>query len=97
MNEDIFESLKQGMREAEAFKRGDLRLRPYSVKIAVPDVKSIRKQTGLTQEEFATLFGWSKDTVASWEQGRRAPEHSAKAMLKLIEKNPSYVLEVLQV
>ena len=59
-------------------------------------IEDIRKQTGLTQEEFAILFGWSKDTVSSWEQGRRAPDHSAKAMLKLISSDASYVIEVLQ-
>ena len=96
MSDDIFESLKQGMKEAVAFKKGELELRPYKVEIEIPDVKSIRKQTGLTQVEFAALFGWSKDAVASWEQGRRVPEHSAKAMLKLIAKNPSYVLEALR-
>lgn len=96
MNEKDFETLKQGMKEAAAFKRGELQIRPYKVKIKTPDVRKIRKKTGLTQEEFAMLFGWSKDTVSSWEQGRRVPEHSAKAMLTLISADPGYVLGVLQ-
>lgn len=96
MDKEIFESLKRGLKEAEAFKRGDLKLHAYSVKIEIPDVKEIRKKTGLTQEEFAALFGWSKDAVSSWEQGRRAPDHSAKVMLKLIAKDPAYVLETMR-
>ena len=96
MDKEIFESIKQGLKEAAAFKRGELKLRAYSAKIKIPDVRKIRERTGLTQDEFATLFGWSKDTVSSWEQGRRVPEHSAKAMLKLIATDPSYVLEVLR-
>lgn len=96
MDKEIFESLKRGLKEAEAFKRGDLKLHPYSVKIEIPDVKEIRKKTGLTQEEFATLFGWSKESVASWEQGRRVPDHAAKVMLKLIAKDPTYVLETMR-
>tara|TARA_Y100001001_G_scaffold163199_1_gene191623 strand:- start:932 stop:1225 length:294 start_codon:yes stop_codon:yes gene_type:complete len=95
MNKEMFESLKQGMKEASAFKAGQLKLQPTRITVDVPDVKKIRSKTGLTQAEFAHLFGWSKDAVASWEQGRRIPEHAAKAMLVLIEKNPAYVLETL--
>ena len=33
-------------------------------------VRAIRKIIGLTQAEFATMIGASKDAVASWEIGR---------------------------
>jgi transcriptional regulator with XRE-family HTH domain len=36
-------------------------------------VKFFRKQAGITQEEFAPLVGYSVETVASIEQGRRLP------------------------
>lgn len=95
MDEAIFESLKKGLKEADAFKKGKLKLKACKATIEIPDVKKIRKKTGLTQEEFAGVFGWSKDNVSSWEQGRRVPDHSARALLKLIAHDAKHVLEVI--
>jgi putative transcriptional regulator len=78
MDKTIFESLKRGLKQAEDYKSGNLQLHSYNAKIKIPDVKSIRQKTGLTQEEFGRLFGWCKDTVASWEQKRRAPEQCSR-------------------
>lgn len=39
-------------------------------------VKVFRKRAGLTQEQFAPLVGFSVETIASIEQGRRFPQHS---------------------
>lgn len=96
MDKKIFESLKQGLKEAEAFKKGNLSVEPITIKVKVPDVKEIRAATGLSQKDFAKLFGWPVDTVRSWEQGRRLPDHSAKMMLKLIDTDPQYVLDALR-
>ena len=59
------------------------------------DVKSIRKRTGLSQEKFATQFGFSVDAVRNWEQGRRQPEVSARAFLMVIEQEPDVVRRAL--
>ncbi|MGC5626520.1 helix-turn-helix domain-containing protein [Streptomyces albidoflavus] len=37
-------------------------------------VQALREHTGLSREEFGTLIGYSKHTVASVEQGRRMPD-----------------------
>ncbi|MFJ2104270.1 Scr1 family TA system antitoxin-like transcriptional regulator [Streptomyces microflavus] len=45
----------------------------YSLKMFGEVVKNFRKRAGLTQEQFAPLVGYSPETVASIEQGRRLP------------------------
>ncbi|MFE3383768.1 Scr1 family TA system antitoxin-like transcriptional regulator [Streptomyces anulatus] len=45
----------------------------HSLKVFGEVVKACRKRTGLTQEQFAPLVGYSVETVASIEQGRRFP------------------------
>lgn len=36
-------------------------------------IAAVRRRLEIGQTEFAELLGVSRDTVASWEQGRRAP------------------------
>jgi putative transcriptional regulator len=96
MDKELFESLSKGLKQAEDFKAGKLNLHSYNARIKIPDVKAIRQRMGLTQQVFARMFGWSKETVAAWEQEKRAPEHSARVMLKLIDADPEYVLEVMR-
>lgn len=38
------------------------------------NVMNLRIDAGLTQEEFGKPFGKSKTAVASWEQGKSAPD-----------------------
>ncbi len=41
-------------------------------------IKSIRKNAGLTQQEFGLLFGVAKNTVCQYETGRSAPSDDIK-------------------
>ncbi|MBK1642656.1 transcriptional regulator [Chromatium okenii] len=59
-----------------------------------PDVKAIRERTGLSQDQFAHLIGIKAKTLQHWEQRRIRPDGPARALLKIIETNPS-VLSVL--
>lgn len=45
----------------------------YSLKMFGEVVKNFRKRAGLTQEQLAPLVGYSPETIASIEQGRRLP------------------------
>ncbi|MFE1542741.1 Scr1 family TA system antitoxin-like transcriptional regulator [Streptomyces microflavus] len=45
----------------------------YNLKMFGEVVKTFHKRARLTQEEFATLVGYSLETIASIEQGRRLP------------------------
>lgn len=62
--------------------------------ISIPDVRSIREKTGLSQARFAVLLGVSVRTLQDWEQQRRAPSGAAKTLLMIAHKNPSALLEV---
>lgn len=47
-------------------------------------IKEKRKAAGLTQQQFATMFDISIDTVKSWDCGRRKPTRSQEKLI--IEK-----------
>ena len=51
-------------------------------------VATIRHRLGLTQEAFSGLLGISIQTLRNWEQGTRKPRGPAKALLRIVEKNP---------
>ncbi|WP_152977411.1 MULTISPECIES: helix-turn-helix domain-containing protein [Bradyrhizobium] len=42
------------------------------------DVKAIRKKVGLTQEECAPRFSVKLASLRDWEQGRYAPDQTAR-------------------
>jgi putative transcriptional regulator len=91
-----FERIMRGLEEVATYARGEADLTKYRVHVpASVDVAAIRAKLGLTQEAFAALFGFSKGAVRDWEQGRKVPEASARILLKVIEKRPDVVLEVL--
>lgn len=45
------------------------------------DIARLRRATGLTQAAFAKALGVSVDTYRNWEQGRRRPHGSGRALL----------------
>lgn len=53
------------------------------------------EKLGLTQKEFSGMIGVSIKTLQNWEQGRREPEGPAKALLRVVEKEPQAVLSAL--
>jgi putative transcriptional regulator len=59
------------------------------------EIQSARKRLGLSQPQFADVFGVSTSTLRNWEQGRYAPSGAAKALLKVIALEPDAVLRAL--
>lgn len=59
------------------------------------DVAAIRKRLGLSQGEFTARFGFKLDALQNWEQGRRRPEGAARALLRVIEREPEAVKRAL--
>ena len=57
----------------------------------VSEVRRVRRNLGMTQEEFAETYGLSLATVRDWEQGRTEPDHASKTLLKLIARIPEQV------
>lgn len=47
-------------------------------------IKDIRTTTGLSQSQFASLFGMSIKTLQAWEQGRQSPPEYVSNMIERI-------------
>ena len=79
---EIGKEIIRGLEEIKAWKRGERKLKTYTVAIPkAADVPAIRKELGLSQPEFAGFMGVSLGTLRNWEQGRRQPEGPAIALL----------------
>lgn len=83
-----------GLKDALAYAEGDTS-RATLHKVAAVDVKATRERLGMSQDKFATAFGFSAATVRNWEQGHRHPTGAARVLLRVIERKPKMVLAVL--
>jgi putative transcriptional regulator len=61
-------------------------LRATKTATAPVDVRKIRIDLSMTQEEFAALFNLDLDTVQNWEQGRRRLDRTAESYLRVIAR-----------
>lgn len=61
----------------------------------IPNPRQLRRHLDLTQEEFASQFHIALGTLRDWEQGVRMPDGTAKSYLRVIEKIPDAVRQVL--
>src|SRR5438093_11909000 len=61
---------------------------PAVVVLQLVDVKAIRKKFGMSQEKFARTFSLGLAALRDWEQERRMPRGPARALLKIIEREP---------
>ncbi len=59
------------------------------------DVRAIRCRLHMSQNVFADFFGFERAAVKNWEQGRRAPERTARVLLTVIAHDPKTVREAL--
>lgn len=55
------------------------------------EIKSIRKQLGLTQKDFAELVNCSKVTVERWERSEEFISGPIGLLVNMLEKYPEYV------
>lgn len=89
-----FEKLVTSVKQAGRIRRG--LQRPSRVTaLDAADVRGIRDQLGVTQEDFALMIGVSVATLRNWEQGRRVPEGPAQALLRVAAANPQAVVAAL--
>jgi putative transcriptional regulator len=93
---NIGQEIITGLQEIKAWKRGELKLKTYSVEMPrAADVPAIRRELGLSQPEFAGFMGVSLGTLRNWEQERREPQGPARALLLVASKQPAAVLAAL--
>jgi putative transcriptional regulator len=81
---DLAAELLQSVREMKA---GQVHL------VSSPVIEA-RKNTGLSQSQFAALLGVSVRTLQGWEQGRKQPSGAARTLLAIASTNPKALLAV---
>ena len=91
---EAFESIKQGLDEALEFSKGK-KGKAVVHEFSPLDVKNIRSNVGMTQNEFASAFGISVSTLRHWERGDRKPHGPALVLLNVVKKEPKAVLNAL--
>jgi putative transcriptional regulator len=87
-------SVVAAAREALAHLKGeasDVR----ETRVWVVDVKEIRRDLEMSQQEFAAAYGIPLRTVQSWEQGARQPDATARSYLRTIASLPKQVRNAL--
>ncbi|MEZ0472186.1 NadS family protein [Luteimonas salinilitoris] len=94
MKDGVFSELTQSVSEMDEIVRGE-RAPSREFHVDPVEVKEVRALTGLSQAKFAKVISVEVGTLRNWEQGRRSPTGSAKALLKAIENDPKHVLKAL--
>ena len=94
MQKRLFDELVSSIREAGAIHRGQRKpVRRFEV--AASKVQIVREKAGLSQAQFAKLLNVSVKTLQNWEQSRRHPTGPAKALLRIVEREPAAALRAL--
>ena len=91
------EALLEGLREAVAWKRGDLALETVNANPMPPErVRAIRRKVSRSARRFRTAVRHPAATLSNWEsKGRRTPDPAARILLRVIERDPESVLRAL--
>ncbi len=95
----VFGELERALKAALQYEKGervDLRvteLPPPPRTFAPREIRRIRKSLNASQARFAQFLNVSANTVESWEQGTRQPQHAALKLLSIVRKRPSILLE----
>jgi putative transcriptional regulator len=93
----IGKDILAGMEQALAYVEGGADRNAYGVHVPDEiDVKAIRANLQMTQQEFAARFGFPAATVRDWEQKRFKPEAASRAFLTVIARDPKAVLRALR-
>jgi len=95
MSKNARDKIAAGLREAIAVARGEEK----PARLYVPpelDVKVIRNKTKLSQETFASSYGFTTQQIRDWEQGRHRPLGGVRAYLMMIDADHERVRELLR-
>ncbi len=95
MSKRAFDKIAEGLNEAIAVARGE----DKPARLFIPpdiDVRAIRRQCEMSQEDFASAFGFTVTQIRDWEQARSRPLGGSRAYLMIIETDPVSVLNILR-
>ena len=88
--DSLFEDLRIGLEQAIEYERGSgtARVTTYVIQpveeYSKSDIKTIRKNAGMTQAVFADFMGVSTKTVEAWERGRTHPTGPACRLMNIL-------------
>ncbi len=88
---DLIASMEQAVAHARGRRVPGMRI----TKVAVPDVKAIRRSLRMSQQRFAAAYRIPLPTLKNWEQGRRHPDAPAAAYLLAIKRRPKEIMEAV--
>lgn len=86
---DLGEELLTSVREMKS----NVRARTHQPVIS--EIAAVRIAAGLSQTAFASLMGVSARTLQDWEQGRREPSGAARTLIKVAERHPEVLRELV--
>jgi DNA-binding transcriptional regulator YiaG len=94
MDPKLFAELTKSVKQAGAIARGERK--PARRRAFSPTrVLAVREKADLSQAQFARLLNVSVRTLQNWEQARREPTGPAKALLRIVEREPAIALRAL--
>ncbi len=85
----------EGLHNALAYARGNPTPGTVVHFARDPDVKAIRRSLRMSQDVFARTYRIPVATLKGWEQGRRQPDATVSAYLRVIERYPKEVEQAL--
>lgn len=91
---NLFEELKQGIKEIKAHKAGKITLRTYAIKKKPPlnvdaeFIRNTREELHMSRGVFALKLRVSLRTLEKWEQGTTIPNDQAAALILMVHKYP---------
>lgn len=105
--ENFGELLIQGLEEATAIEKGELRaarvrrrkVTARQASVAPPprytavQIARVRNKLGASQPVFAGMLNVSPSTVRAWERGAREPDGPTLRLLEVAEKHPEVLTE----
>ena len=94
----LFDDIKTGLGQATDHEKGNLKAKTTTIALSVEpiesfkpeEIRSIRLETGMTQNLFAKYMGVSVKTVEAWEAGRNHPEGAACRLLSMTRNDPTF-------
>jgi putative transcriptional regulator len=89
--QELIESMRQAAKHAGGKRARGLRV----TKVAIPDVRALRRSLRMSQHRFSAAYRIPLPTLKNWEQGRRHPDAPAAAYLLAIKRRPKEVMEAV--
>jgi putative transcriptional regulator len=95
MSKKAFDKIKEGLTEAIAVASGEAKPARFHVPDDL-DVRAVRRKAAMSQQDFASAFGFTINQIRDWEQGRTRPIGGLRAYLTMIDAEPRKVRELLE-